>query len=100
MRMPTGKPFDPSGQLPATYVDSTWGFHLRPTDSGGTRLVNTGWVGAKPRWLSELGDWLVWDWAHWIMQTKQFRELRRRAEGSGGVGASVVRRSPEVARTG
>jgi hypothetical protein len=97
MTLPKGEIFDPNGELPSRYVDSTWGFHLRPTIDGGTRLVTTGRVRANPRWLSELGDWLVWDPAHWIMQIKQFRELRRRAEANQ---RSVVLRSPEVARTG
>ncbi|HYI35040.1 MAG TPA: hypothetical protein VEX39_00415 [Thermoleophilaceae bacterium] len=81
MTVPGAKPFDPGGELPRAYMDSTWGFHLRPTSTGGTRLLTTSVVRANPRWLTEPGNWLFWDPAHWIMQTRQFRGLRRRAEG-------------------
>jgi proline iminopeptidase len=81
MTVPGAKQFDPSGELPRVYVDSTWGFHLRPTSAGGTRLLTTGWARASPRWLTELGNWLFWGPAHWIMQTRQFHGLQRRAEG-------------------
>ena len=85
MTLPAAKPFDPEDDMPRAYIDSTWGFHLRPTPQGGTRLLTSGCVRSSPRWLTEAADWLVWDPAHWVMQTKQFRELRRRTERAGSV---------------
>jgi hypothetical protein len=61
--------------------DSTWGFHLRPTDDGGTRLVVHGRGAGRPRRLIALVNHFSWEPAHWIMQRKQFAGLRRRAEG-------------------
>ncbi|MDO8188346.1 hypothetical protein Q5424_10085 [Conexibacter sp. JD483] len=57
--------------------DSIWSFHLQPVPEG-TRLLVRGRGGGKPRHLHALGNAVFWDPAHWIMQTKQFRELRRR----------------------
>ena len=57
--------------------DSIWSFHLSPVPDG-TRLVVRGRGGGKPRRLLAFGNAIFWDPAHWVMQTKQFRELRRR----------------------
>jgi hypothetical protein len=97
MSLPGAKPFDPGGERPCNYSDSTWSFHLRPTSDGGTRLITTSRVRSHPRRLTALVDWLVWNPAHWVMQIKQFRELRRRAEAAA---SSVVLRKEEVAATG
>ena len=63
------------------WTDSTWGFHLRPTEDGATRLVVQGLGAGHPRALVALVNHLTWEPAHWIMQLKQFAGLRRRAEG-------------------
>ena len=52
-----------------------------------------GWNTGDPR-RAALANRLFWEPAHWVMQTKQFAELRRRAEstrlpeGDDGVPAS------------
>lgn len=66
---------------PRFWTDSTWGFHLRPTGDGGTRLVVHGRGAGHPRPLVAVVNHLTWEPAHWIMQLKQFAGLRRRAEG-------------------
>ena len=66
---------------PRFWTDSTWGFHLRPTGDGGTRLVVQGRGAGHPRPLVALVNHLTWEPAHWIMQLRQFAGLRRRAEG-------------------
>ena len=81
LALPAGRNFDPDGELPRAFSDSTWGFHLAPVP-GGTRLVVTGVARARPRRLVGAVNRLVWDPAHWVMQTRQFAGLRRRAESS------------------
>jgi hypothetical protein len=80
LAVPAAHNFAPTDGLPRAYSDSTWGFFLRPTGDGHTRLVVTGKARGKPHALIAVGNWLVWDPAHWVMQLKQFAELRRRAE--------------------
>jgi hypothetical protein len=45
-----------------------------------TRLVVSGYASARPRLLHAVADLLLWEPAHWVMQTRQFANLRRRAE--------------------
>ena len=74
----TGRDFDPGvGPAPRPWVDGIWGFHLRPTSEGGTRLVarsrNRGGPRVITRPFALLGEPM-----HFAMQTRQFRNLRRR----------------------
>jgi hypothetical protein len=78
--VPAARNFDPADGFPRAYSDSTWGFFLRPTVDGHTRLVVTGKARGKPHALIAVANWLFWDPAHWLMQRKQFAGLRRRAE--------------------
>jgi hypothetical protein len=80
--VPAARNFDPAVGLPGAYSDSTWGFFLRPTADGHTRLVVTGTARGKPDALIAVANWLFWDPAHWVMQLKQFAGLRRRAESA------------------
>ena len=80
LTVPAARNFDPADGLPRAYSDSTWGFFLRPTVDGHTRLVVTGKARGKPHAPIAVANWLLWDPAHWVMQLKQFRGLRRRAE--------------------
>jgi proline iminopeptidase len=82
LTVPAAHNFDPADGLPRAYSDSTWGFFLRPTGDRHTRLVVTGNARGKPYALIAAANWLLWDPAHWVMQLKQFRELRRRAESA------------------
>lgn len=76
--LPSGRMFDPASESPKSFSDSTWSFHLRELPGGRTRLVVGGVARVEP-WLPNLvSAWLFWEPAHWLMQTKQFRELRRR----------------------
>ncbi|MEA2306756.1 MAG: hypothetical protein QOH43_4036 [Solirubrobacteraceae bacterium] len=78
--VPAARNFDPADGLPRAYSDSTWGFFLRPTVDGQTRLVVTGRARGRPHALIAVANWVFWDPAHWVMQLKQFAGLRRRAE--------------------
>jgi proline iminopeptidase len=76
-----GRPFDPAGPRPPWYVDSLWGFQLKPLSDRRTRLVISGYGTGRPRLLQKLADVLFWEPAHFLMQTRQLANLRHRAEG-------------------
>ncbi|MEH0548021.1 hypothetical protein OG381_36515 [Streptomyces sp. NBC_00490] len=76
-----GHPFDPATDRPRYYSDSLWGFLLSEPAPGRTRLVVSGYAAARPALPAGLANLVVWEPAHWIMQTRQFRRLRQRAEG-------------------
>jgi hypothetical protein len=75
-----GRPFDPAGERPCDYSDSVWCFLLEETPDHGTRLIVSGYADARPRLLQAVANFLFWEPSHWIMQTRQFANLRRRAE--------------------
>jgi hypothetical protein len=85
-----GRPFDPAGPRPRAYVDSLWGFRLAEAPPGHTRLVVSGYACARPRLLQALADRLFWEPAHWVMQARQFANLKQRAERPRGRGDSVA----------
>jgi proline iminopeptidase len=75
-----GRPFDTAGPRPRAYVDALWGFQLQELPGGRTRLVVSGYASARPRFLQRIADLLFWEPAHWVMQTRQFANLKLRAE--------------------
>jgi hypothetical protein len=86
----SGRPFDPAGARPRAYVDSLWGFRLTEAPPGRTRLVVSSYAAARPRLVQVLADRLFWEPAHWIMQARQFANLKRRAERQRGLGDSMA----------
>jgi hypothetical protein len=82
-----GRPYDPAATPPRYYSDSLWGFQLTEPTPGRTRLVVSGYAAARPATATAIGNLLFWEPAHWIMQTRQFRRLKRRAELSAAIGA-------------
>jgi proline iminopeptidase len=75
-----GRPFDTAGPRPRAYVDALWGFQLKELPGRRTRLVVSGYASARPRFLQMIADLLFWEPAHWVMQTRQFANLKLRAE--------------------
>jgi hypothetical protein len=75
-----GRPFDTEGVRPRLYNDSVWCFQLNELPEGRTRLVVSGYSAQHPRTLLAIVDFLLWEPAHWIMQRRQFVNLKRRAE--------------------
>lgn len=73
-----GRPLDPRGTRPRYYTDSTWGFLLEELPGDRTRLVVSGYWAFRPGWLRPLLSFLFLEPSHWIMQTRQFTNLRRR----------------------
>jgi hypothetical protein len=77
-RVPSGRPFDAfGGPAPLAFVSSVWGFHLQPAGTD-TRLVVRTHGRSHPRVLTRPMDLLFWEPAHFIMQTRQFHNLRAR----------------------
>jgi hypothetical protein len=75
-----GRPFDTAGPRPRLYNDTLWGFLLKELPGERTRLVVSGYEAGRPGPLVALGNFLFWEPAHWIMQRRQFANLKRRAE--------------------
>jgi proline iminopeptidase len=73
-----GRPFDPTRPPPPFYTDSTWGWLLEELPSGRTRIVESGYWCLRPRWLQPLAGFLFIEAQHWVMQTRQFANLKRR----------------------
>ncbi|MFB8754607.1 hypothetical protein [Streptomyces nigra] len=79
LKIPSGHSFDPEWDpLPQVRVDGVWGFHLRPTPDGGTRLVVRTRGAGHPRRLTRPFDLWLWEPAHFVMQTRQFHNVRAR----------------------
>jgi hypothetical protein len=85
-----GRPFDPNGPPPRFFTDSIWGFLLEPATGGRTRLIVSGYWALRPRWLQSVVSALFLEPEHWIMQMRQFANLKRRAEGSTMATADAV----------
>jgi hypothetical protein len=81
------RPFETVGPRPGFYSDSLWCFLLEEVPGGRTRLVQSGYVSTRPRLLQTIGNFVFWEPAHWIMQTRQFANMKRRAESLGPAAA-------------
>jgi hypothetical protein len=73
-----GRPFDPRGARPRFYTDSTWGWLLEELPGGRTRVVESGYWCFRPAWLQPIAGFLFIEAEHWVMQTRQFANLKRR----------------------
>ena len=83
LELPSGHSFDPrSHPLPRAFMDGVWGFHLRPTPDGGTRLVVRTRGRGRPHQLTRPFDLLLGEPTHFIMQTRQFHNLRDRVSAA------------------
>ncbi|MCX4853881.1 hypothetical protein OG426_53760 [Streptomyces canus] len=81
LKLASGRSFDPRLQpLPAARLDGVWSFHLRPAPFGESRLVVRTRGQGRPRWLVGPFDLLLGEPAHFIMQTRQFHNLRHRLD--------------------
>jgi hypothetical protein len=75
----TGQSFDPrSGRLPLVYAEGIWGFHLRQASGGRTRLVVRTRSRSRPRLFTWPFSMLVGEHLHFILQSRQFHNLRAR----------------------
>jgi proline iminopeptidase len=76
----TGRPYDPSRGRPAAYSDSTWTFALSELPGSRTRLLARTRGQASPPWRAVPLSAVVGLPSHVLMQARQFRNLKRRAE--------------------
>lgn len=72
--------FDTNGKWPRFYSYSTWCFLLDELPGLRTRLVVSGYARSNPRALTATLDVMFWEPVHWLMQTRQFANLRQRTE--------------------
>lgn len=79
LELPSGRSVDGRlGPKSRGFADGIWGFHLRPAPGGGTRLVVRTRGRSRPRLLTRVFDVLVGEPVHFVMQRRQFHNLRRR----------------------
>lgn len=71
--------YDPAGPRPRFFTDSLWGFLLEERPGGRTRLIESGYWAMRPRWLQPLIS-VSLEPTHWMMQVRQFANLKWRAE--------------------
>ena len=76
------RPYDPAGPRPRYFVDGVWAFVLEELPHGRTRLIVRSFGAVRPRLLLGATNLLLMDPAHVVMQTRQLRNLKRRAEQS------------------
>ncbi len=77
-----GRWFDPAGPRPPFSTLSLWGFLLHEQPGDRTRIIVSGYWSLQPRWLQPILSFLFLEPAHWIMQTRQFTNLKRRVESA------------------
>jgi proline iminopeptidase len=79
LELPSGRSFDPAvWPLPHAYTGGVWGFHLEPSGDDATRVVVRTRFRSKPRALLAVVGFLYDEPAHFVMQTRQFHNLRSR----------------------
>jgi len=89
-----GRPFDPRAGRPGGFVDSRWEFFVDPRPGGTTRLIVRSGSVSGPRPWTDIMDLVFWHPAHVLMQLRQLRQIKRRAEQRR---AARPARSPAVA---
>ncbi|HJS41966.1 MAG TPA: hypothetical protein VJ755_00715 [Gemmatimonadales bacterium] len=86
-----GRRFDPNKTPRRFYSDSLWAFRLDRLPGGRTRLVTSGYWAFRPKWLQGILGFLFLEPSTWIMQTRQFAGIKRRAERETRKGVHDVR---------
>ncbi len=81
----TGRSVEASpNRPPRAGIEGIWGFHLRPAPGHRTRLVSRTRGRNHPRLLTGPLGLLVFEPVHFIMQTRQFHNLRSRVGNGQG----------------
>ena len=87
-----GRQVPAAGIRPAAYSDSVWCFQLIPLPGQRTRLVVGVYAAARPRALNAVAGFVFWEPAHWIMQRRQFTNLKRRIEHGADIAVASTQR--------
>jgi hypothetical protein len=92
----TGRAVEPAAADPAACQATSWAFVLREAGDGRTRLV----VRLRARWPDGWRGWaatrLFWEPAHFVMERKMLRTLKRLVEAA--CSPAAARREPVAAR--
>ncbi len=72
--------YDSKAPRPSAFSDTLWAFQLQPLSGNRTRLVVTTYGAVSRMGAMTVLNYVFWEPAHWIMQTRQFTNLKRRAE--------------------
>jgi hypothetical protein len=75
-----GNVIEPTDPRPSAYTEGLWGFLLEELPAGRCRLVVGGYQAMRPRWLERLVNFRVYPPVHWVMQIRQFANLKRNIE--------------------
>lgn len=70
--------------MPGYGADALWGVWLKELPGNRTRLIVSGYWTMRPSWLQPFVSFFFYEWTHWIMQTRQLANLKRRAERAWG----------------
>lgn len=81
LEVPGFRPYDPALGRPRFFVDSSWTFSLEPLASR-TRVLTRVRSAQRPRLVGRLANFLLFDPAHYVMQTRQLVRVRRLAESA------------------
>ena len=77
-----GQVIDATRPRPPAYTEGLWGFLLEELPGDRTRLVVSGYQAMRPRWLERFVNFWVYPPVHWMMQARQFVNLKRNVETS------------------
>jgi hypothetical protein len=77
-----GQVIDATQARPTAYTEGLWGFLLEELPADRCRLVVGGYQAMRPRWLERFVNFWVYPPVHWVMQTRQFANLKRNVETS------------------
>ena len=79
-----GRWLDPEQPRPSCYMEGLWGFWLKESPGGGTRLVISGYGAFRPLWAERLADWASM-LVVWPMQARMMAVLKRNIEEAAAV---------------
>ena len=77
-----GNVIDATQPRPSAFTEGLWGFLLEEFHGDRSRLVVGGYQAMRPRWLERFVNFWVYPPVHWVMQTRQFANLKRNIETS------------------
>ena len=78
-----GRVIEPTQPRPSAYTEGLWGFLLEELPGDRSRLVVGGYQAMRPPWLERFVNFWVYPPVHWMMQTRQFANLKRNIETTG-----------------
>jgi hypothetical protein len=77
-----GNLLEPSQPRPSAYTEGLWGFLLEELPTDRCRLIVGGYQVLRPRWVESFVNFWVYPPVHWVMQARQFANLKRNIETS------------------